>query len=92
MTSPTPQRSTDLTTRHSSVAQVAGWLTNVNPNLPGPQRLLAQDVAQLTGLLLTRLDDGPELTAGLRKLLEAKDCFVRQSLADERAATGELSN
>lgn len=23
---------------------------------------------------------GPELTAGLRKLLEAKDCFVRASL------------
>ena len=24
--------------------------------------------------------DGPELTAGLRKLLEAKDCFVRSAL------------
>lgn len=24
--------------------------------------------------------DGPELTAGLRKLLEAKDCFVRAAL------------
>lgn len=27
--------------------------------------------------------DGPELTAGLRKLLEAKDCFVRAALAKE---------
>lgn len=26
--------------------------------------------------------DGPELTAGLRKLLEAKDCFVRAALGD----------
>ena len=26
------------------------------------------------------LDDGPEKTAGLRKLLEAKDCFVRASI------------
>jgi hypothetical protein len=26
------------------------------------------------------LPDGPELAAGLRKLLEAKDCFVRASL------------
>ncbi|NDU74057.1 hypothetical protein GWI34_15625 [Actinomadura sp. DSM 109109] len=26
------------------------------------------------------LPDGPELTAELRKLLEAKDCFVRASL------------
>jgi hypothetical protein len=24
--------------------------------------------------------DGPELTVGLRKLLEAKDCFVRAAL------------
>lgn len=24
--------------------------------------------------------DGPELTAGLRKLLEAKDCFVRHAV------------
>lgn len=26
------------------------------------------------------LKDGPEKSAGLRKLLEAKDCFVRASL------------
>lgn len=26
------------------------------------------------------LPDGPELTTGLRKLLEAKDCFVRAAL------------
>lgn len=28
------------------------------------------------------LSDGPELRAGLRKLLEAKDCFVRQERID----------
>jgi hypothetical protein len=27
--------------------------------------------------------DGPELTAGLRKLLEAKDCLVRAALPTE---------
>lgn len=31
------------------------------------------------------LGSGPELTAGLRKLLEAKDCFVRQAVIDARA-------
>lgn len=31
------------------------------------------------------LPDGPELTAGLRKLLEAKDCFVRQAVIDAKA-------
>lgn len=30
------------------------------------------------------LGDGPELTTGLRKLLEAKDCFVRQAVIDSR--------
>ncbi|WP_432793694.1 hypothetical protein [Rhodococcus ruber] len=30
------------------------------------------------------LGDGPELTAGLRKLLEAKDCMVRQAMIDHR--------
>lgn len=34
--------------------------------------------------MLETLEDGPELTAGLRKLLEAKDCMVRA------AVTGEL--
>ncbi len=28
------------------------------------------------------LPDGPELTAGLRKLLEAKDCFVRAAIPE----------
>ena len=28
------------------------------------------------------------LTAGLRKLLEAKDCFVRQAVIDARSAQG----
>lgn len=34
----------------------------------------------LAELMIHQLPDGPELTAGLRKLLEAKDCFVRASL------------
>lgn len=32
--------------------------------------------------LAGQLHDGPELTAGLRKLLEAKDCCIRQSIID----------
>jgi len=45
----------------------------------GPCAALAED-------MVSRLDDGPELTAGLRKLLEAKDCFVRQAVIDAREA------
>ncbi len=47
-----------------------------------PERL--QAVSQPAGLfaleMVGALSDGPELTAGLRKLLEAKDCFVRAAL------------
>ena len=30
--------------------------------------------------MIGSLPDGPELTTGLRKLLEAKDCFVRAAV------------
>jgi hypothetical protein len=36
--------------------------------------------------LLHLLEDGPELSASLRKLLEAKDCAVRQAVLDRRGA------
>lgn len=47
-----------------------------------PERL--QAVSRPFGELAAKLDadlpDGPEKSAGLRKLLEAKDCMVRASL------------
>lgn len=53
-----------------------------------PQHL--QDVSRPLGLIahemVMTLDDGQELTTGLRKLLEAKDCFVRQAVIDNAAA------
>lgn len=47
-----------------------------------PERLQAasKPCADLAATLVDSLPDGPELTAGLRKLLEAKDCFVRAAL------------
>lgn len=43
-----------------------------------------QEVSRPIGELATQMDaslpDGPEKSAGLRKLLEAKDCFVRAKL------------
>lgn len=48
-----------------------------------PERL--QAVSAPFGELAKRLDadlpDGPEKSAGLRKLLEAKDCMVRAALS-----------
>jgi hypothetical protein len=41
---------------------------------------LAKMCEQLAWNMEDILPDGPEKTAGLRKLLEAKDCFVRAAL------------
>lgn len=68
--------------RHPGVESLAKLL-EPNPNLPEPLRNVAEKVAVLRTEILNDLpNDGPELTAGLRKLLEAKDCFVRQALLD----------
>ena len=42
---------------------------------------IAQPVADLASLMEVKLADGPEKSAGMRKLLEAKDCFVRAAIA-----------
>lgn len=65
--------------RHPSVVQVARHLVP-NPNLPLHLRAISEECAELAGHMLDQVVDGPELTAGLRKLLEAKDCFVRARL------------
>lgn len=44
---------------------------------------LAWDLAQNPAV------DGPELTVGLRKLLEAKDCIVRAALPREPTSAGD---
>lgn len=48
----------------------------------GPLRDTSAMVAALAGDMLSMLGDGPELSAGLRKLLETKDCMVRQAVFD----------
>ena len=49
-------------------------------HLPEPLRSVSQAVAELAGKMNAELPNGPEKSAGLRKLLEAKDCFVRAAL------------
>lgn len=56
-----------------------------------PERLqgFSAPFAELAHDVVVSLPDGPELTAGLRKLLEAKDCIVRAAvdqMRDEAAA------
>lgn len=71
----------DLSGRNPNTVHLLAWL-RPNPNLDG----IALDVATITWQagcdLVTVLKDGPELSAGLRKLREAKDCCVIQGLID----------
>jgi hypothetical protein len=46
----------------------------------GLLRDTSEHVHKLADLMDATLPDGPEKAVGLRKLLEAKDCFVRAAL------------
>lgn len=49
-------------------------------HLPQNQQLVSQPIGELARLMDRMLPDGAEKSAGLRKLLEAKDCLVRSAL------------
>jgi hypothetical protein len=49
-------------------------------HLPEHLQGVSGDVYGLAFSMEAQLPDGPEKSAGLRKLLEAKDCFVRAKL------------
>jgi hypothetical protein len=49
-------------------------------HLPGRLRPLVAEIKELLISLNEATPEGPEKTAGVRKLLEAKDCFVRANL------------
>lgn len=71
--------------RHPATQQIMQWFSY--RHLPaGVPREVSERFTVFAGELLGQLGDGPELTAGLRKLLEAKDCLVRQALADGKDA------
>lgn len=67
--------------RHPATRHLARFFDSrhLRPEL----RRVAADCEQLAAAMILALPDGPELTAGLRKLLEAKDCFVRAALPPE---------
>lgn len=70
----------DASRRHPATQQLARWLT-ANPKLPpGNPAYVAKVFEEVAKDMITALSDGPELSSGLRKLLEAKDCLVRAAL------------
>ena len=68
----------NTSTRHQATAQIARYFDygHLPPHLAAVSKVLHDAAEQL----LDHVSDGPETTAGLRKLLEAKDCFVRAAL------------
>lgn len=46
-------------------------------HLPPKLQFVSKPIGELADKLESSLPDGPEKSAGMRKLLEAKDCFVR---------------
>lgn len=49
-------------------------------HLPPHLHAVSAPIAQVAIDMAARLPPGPEQSTGLRKLLEAKDCFVRAAL------------
>jgi hypothetical protein len=68
--------------RHPSVAHFEPLFEY--GHLPQPLQDVSAAFADLAEGLLDLLGDGPELSAGLRKLVEAKDCGVRQAVLDRK--------
>lgn len=64
--------------RHPATQQIAQHFEF--EHLKTPLRGVSMQCHALAESMIRTLPDGPELTAGLRKLLEAKDCFVRAAL------------
>lgn len=66
--------------RHPSTAHFAKVFAF--EHLPAHLRGTSELCHDLAVGMIETLNDGPELSAGLRKLREAKDCFVTQRVID----------
>jgi len=53
-------------------------------HLPAHLQAVSKPIGELANLFEQQLTDNPEKSAGMRKLLEAKDCFVRAALEAPR--------
>jgi hypothetical protein len=66
------------TSRHPSTLALLRWFEY--DHLPPHLQQISQPVGDLATAMVDQLPDGPELSTGLRKLLEAKDCLVRAAI------------
>jgi hypothetical protein len=49
-------------------------------HLPEHLQEVSKHICELAVLMNKTLPDGPEKSTGMRKLLEARDCFIRAAL------------
>lgn len=68
----------DLADRHPGTVAVAKHFRF--DHLPPHLAAVSEKCHELAAQMIRDLPDGPELTVGLRKLLEAKDSFVRAAV------------
>lgn len=68
--------------QHPAVAEVLQHFEYTH--LPPHLQLISQPVHALAHAMAAQLE-GPQLTNGLNRLLEAKDCFVRAAVAQAKA-------
>lgn len=66
---------------HPSVEAMMEWFAY--DHLPPHLQIVSKGIHAIAGVMMFS-GEGPELTAGLRKLLEAKDCFVRAAIVKKR--------
>jgi hypothetical protein len=64
--------------RHPATVAIARFFEY--DHLPPFLQAVSKPCADLAQAMIDALPDGTELTVGLRKLLEAKDAFVRSAL------------
>lgn len=73
---PLDQRGQLIMARHPGVTSLLRWFDA--QHLPSEFRDIVDPASNLATEMISAISvDSPELTEGLRKLLEAKDCFVR---------------
>lgn len=69
----------DTAGRHPGTVHIAQFFSYEHLSRED-MRAISKACHDLAAFMVEALPDGPELTAGLRKLLEAKDCLVRAAL------------
>ena len=72
-----------MSCRDPQTVHLLKWL-RANPRLDGIALDVAMVIQQAADDIADLVNDGLEMSAGLRKLREAKDCFVIQALEDCR--------